>query len=239
MLCGTCSPSDALAAATAAADDEGSAAGLIKELPALALSHPEPQVRNTTMEVLITLLDITLLTPIVCLQLASFDLAGVADLIKAGKARRIVVMAGECVGSTFGRLSLGSLFFACRHVVPCHSYAPSRVRPRCLRCAHACTTGAGISVSAGIPDFRSPGTGLYSQLQRYNLPWPEAVFDIHYFRHTPQPFYMLAKVGWADQGGGVCSRRGLSATRWARCNNRETLTTCGSGVVCVCVGRWS
>eukprot|EP01122_Echinamoeba_exundans_P004912 TRINITY_DN1511_c0_g1_i3.p1 TRINITY_DN1511_c0_g1~~TRINITY_DN1511_c0_g1_i3.p1 ORF type:complete len:176 (-),score=39.28 TRINITY_DN1511_c0_g1_i3:913-1440(-) len=41
-----------------------------------------------------------------------------------------------------------------------------------------CMTGAGISVAAGIPDFRSPGTGLYSNLQKYNLPFPEAVFEI-------------------------------------------------------------
>lgn len=33
-------------------------------------------------------------------------------------------------------------------------------------------TGAGLSVASGIPDFRSPGTGLYSQLQKYNLPYP-------------------------------------------------------------------
>lgn len=31
--------------------------------------------------------------------------------------------------------------------------------------------GAGVSVSAGIPDFRTPGTGLYSQLEKYNLPF--------------------------------------------------------------------
>ncbi|KAL8790711.1 MAG: hypothetical protein Q9195_006253 [Heterodermia aff. obscurata] len=50
----------------------------------------------------------------------------------------------------------------------------------------------GISTSAGIPDFRSPQTGLYANLARLDLPFPEAVFDISYFRKNPLPFYHLA-----------------------------------------------
>ena len=54
-------------------------------------------------------------------------------------------------------------------------------------------TGAGISTNCGIPDFRGPN-GLYSFVQKkYNLPYPEAIFDINYFKKNPKPFFNLSK----------------------------------------------
>jgi NAD-dependent histone deacetylase SIR2 len=80
--------------------------------------------------------------------LKSTTVNGIADLIKDGHAKRIVILAG-----------------------------------------------AGMSTSAGIPDFRSSSTGLYARLAKLLplLPYPEAPMHISYFRHTPEPFYVLKR----------------------------------------------
>ena len=36
--------------------------------------------------------------------------------------------------------------------------------------------------AAGIPDYRTPGTGLYANLEKYNLPSPQTVFSIDFFK---------------------------------------------------------
>lgn len=77
-------------------------------------------------------------------SLKSLDINGVAEYIKSGRAKKIVLM-----------------------------------------------TGAGISCGAGIPDFRSIGTGLYSQLEKYHLPEPTDVFTLTYFDKNPEPFFDL------------------------------------------------
>ena len=53
--------------------------------------------------------------------------------------------------------------------------------------------GAGLSTPSGIPDFRTPGSGIYDNLSKYRLPYPEAIFDIQYFRVDPKPFNVWSK----------------------------------------------
>ena len=54
--------------------------------------------------------------------------------------------------------------------------------------------GAGVSVSCGIPDFRSKD-GIYSRLSKEypSLPDPQSMFDINYYKNDPRPFYKFAK----------------------------------------------
>ena len=47
--------------------------------------------------------------------------------------------------------------------------------------------------ASGIPDFRSPSSGLYTKLCDFDLPYPEAIFELSYFREHPEPFFALAK----------------------------------------------
>jgi len=61
-------------------------------------------------------------------------------------------------------------------------------------------TGAGISVSCGIPDFRSRN-GIYARLRDEfpELPNPQSMFDIEYFSQDPRPFFRFAKEIWPGQ----------------------------------------
>ncbi|CAH8603938.1 unnamed protein product [Dicrocoelium dendriticum] len=81
-----------------------------------------------------------------CPVLESFDLHGVAQLIKNGHVKNVITL-----------------------------------------------TGAGLSTAAGIPDFRTPSSGIYDNLEEFDLPYPMAVFSIDYFHSDPRAFFEVAR----------------------------------------------
>src|ERR1700694_2607583 len=56
-------------------------------------------------------------------------------------------------------------------------------------------TGAGISVPSGIPDFRSPGTGIWENVD------PMEVAHIDVFRRDPQRFWQFYSKRFATLEG--------------------------------------
>ena len=98
--------------------------------------------------------------------LSEVTVDGIVEYIKSGRCQKIVVMVGAGIST-------------CKHFEPTHILADLFI--------------TSLFIAAGIPDFRSPGSGLYDNLQKYNLPHPQAIFDIEFFRENPEPFFQLAK----------------------------------------------
>jgi NAD-dependent deacetylase len=86
-----------------------------------------------------------------------------------------------------------------------------------LREAHyaVALTGAGISTPSGIPDFRSPGTGLWEHAN------PMEVASIYAFRRHPEAFYawvrpLVATLLMAEPNPGHLALAEMEAGGWLK-----------------------
>lgn len=188
--------------------------------------------------------------------LPSFDLEGIAALIKAGAVKRIICMCGAGISvsagaallhpaltlqllsklqwlrqqrfvhrgcQVHGRQPWAQAGSANQRPLVVSRHALLHKRPMLALAGGACPSldpqptrcrTCLLSLPTGIPDFRSPGTGLYHRLEEYGLPHPHAVFEIDFFRRNPRPFYTLAKVGGGGAGAGMAERSRTQRPCW-------------------------
>lgn len=132
--------------------------------------------------------------------LKTVDLDGLVEHWKAGGFKRIVTMVGAGISTCEYMADIWiHVFFSD------HSYVPFNCHLHWSTCWYNVQLLLTIDcppildTAAGIPDFRSPGTGLYNNLRKYKLPYPTAIFDIDYFVHQPKPFFALAKELYPGQ----------------------------------------
>ncbi|KAF6775841.1 hypothetical protein AHF37_04637 [Paragonimus kellicotti] len=161
-------------------------------------------------------------------QLKSLDLEGISDIIKAGKVKNVIVMAGAGISTGTSltvtpfslmvdqvRLGVPRLYIN-RDVseigfngIPWDD--PKNKSDVVFRgdadvgvtklaellgwkdLTYVSAMNKLFVLAAGIPDFRSPQSGIYDNLDEYNLPFPLAVFSIDYFHIDPSPFFKVAR----------------------------------------------
>ncbi|KAL2755930.1 hypothetical protein ACRALDRAFT_2042173 [Sodiomyces alcalophilus JCM 7366] len=101
-------------------------------------------------------------------------------------------------------------------------------------------TGAGISTSLGIPDFRSKGTGLYAKLERMGLHLDPTVFYtvakeivVKINRHSPTHAFiaMLDRMGklltnYSQNIDNIEGLAGVSPDRLIQCHGSFATATC-------------
>ncbi|KAI0564281.1 Sirtuin [Gracilaria domingensis] len=90
-------------------------------------------------------------------------------------------------------------FYRARRRAP----SPPSARPPRVTLAHVASlvlsarnivalVGAGVSVSSGIPDFRSAGGVYDAVMRRFDLCDPQQIFCLEEFRHDPSMFFQFA-----------------------------------------------